>query len=234
MKNKKLFLTENVEALRALSKAVNEQIKAQKSAIEKPVAAASGSKYNIKGFVTQFLEEDFSYFLAQNSGDIEVRINSPGGVAYVGMSIANELEAYAADGNKVVTVVDGIAASAASVIFQAGTDRVMNLGTRVMIHDAIMLAWGNAEMMREAAEILEALSDDFAEIYAYRGSKSPAEFRKLMKKETFFTAKQAIEYGLADRISGKENKGADSSLSTVVSSLVANVQRQKTLLGQCI
>jgi ATP-dependent Clp protease protease subunit len=128
---------------------------------------------------------------------IDLRINSPGGSAFTGISIYNQLKRHPAT----VTVhVDGIAASIASVIAMSGEKVFMGEGARMMIHDASTIAWGNEAEMKRTAELLGSLSNDLAEIYARRTGRPVAELRKLMREETWFSAQEAVDARLADEV----------------------------------
>lgn len=127
--------------------------------------------------------------------DLHVYINSPGGAAWDGIAIMNAIRRHKAH----VTVhVDGLAASAASVIAMAGDRVVMNRGSQLMIHDASGGAYGNAELMDEVASILHKLSDSIADVYAGRTGSDRATWRAAMKAETWYTAEEAVASGLAD------------------------------------
>lgn len=130
---------------------------------------------------------------------IDVRISSSGGDVFDGIAIYNALRAHSAT---VTTVVDGAALSIASVIAQAGAVRQMMSGSQMMVHEAWGLALGNAADLREYADLLDFQSNNIAEIYAERsgGSGSKNHFLKLMRDETWMTAKEAVAEGLADRV----------------------------------
>ena len=142
---------------------------------------------------------------------IDLRINSPGGEVFEGIAILNSLRNHPA--KKIVTV-DGYACSAASFIAMAGDEIVMNKNSEMMIHDGLALCIGNASDMRETAELLDRVSDNIASIYAEasRGNKDKEHWRALMRAETWFTADEAVEAGLADRVvGGKEGSGQTSN-----------------------
>jgi ATP-dependent protease ClpP protease subunit len=128
---------------------------------------------------------------------IEVHINSPGGFAFDGVTIYNALRDHEA---QVAVTVDGMAASAASIIAMAADELVMNRGSEVMIHDASALCYGNADDMEETRELLDRLSSDIASIYADRAGGTTAEWRNAMRGETWYSAQEAVDAGLADRI----------------------------------
>jgi ATP-dependent protease ClpP protease subunit len=90
---------------------------------------------------------------------IELHVNSPGGLAFDGVTIYNALRDHDA---YVVATVDGLAASAASVIVMAADEVVMNRGSEVMVHDANGLSWGNADDMEYMRDLLDKLSSDIA------------------------------------------------------------------------
>lgn len=136
---------------------------------------------------------------------ITLRINSPGGDAWDGVAIYNAVKDHPA---QVTVVVDGIAASAASVIAQAGDRIVMNRGSQMMIHDASGLVMGNAEDMREFAEVLDKMSDSLAGIYAARAGGTVEEWRATMRKDTWYMAAEAVEAGLADEVAADDDKPA--------------------------
>jgi ATP-dependent Clp endopeptidase proteolytic subunit ClpP len=138
---------------------------------------------------------------------IDLHINSPGGAIYDGIAIYNALRDYAEKHEaKVVVTVDGVAASAASFVAQAGDEIIMNRHSELMIHDGWGLCMGNAADMRDTAERLDKLSDTIAEIYSDRAGGTVDEWRAAMQEETWYDAEEAVAAGLADRVA-KNNKG---------------------------
>lgn len=125
--------------------------------------------------------------------EIQVRINSPGGDVFDSISIYNALKN---SGRPVTTVVDGIAASMASVVFTAGDVRRMGAGTMLMVHDAWGIEIGNAAAMLKKAETLGKVNEQLVTLYSARGP-SPDAMREYMAKETYFQAADAVELGLA-------------------------------------
>lgn len=141
--------------------------------------------------------KSFTNQLSGITGPLEVHINSGGGDVWDGISIKNAIEAHK---GPVTTVVDGIAASIASVIAQAGTDRVMMPGSMMMIHDAHTVAAGNAEELTKTATVLNDVSANLSEIYARTAGGTAEDWRAAMKAETWYTAEQAVAAGLATRV----------------------------------
>lgn len=126
-----------------------------------------------------------------------VRINSPGGVADQGISIYNALRRHKPG---VTTVVDSLAASAASVIAMAGDKRITSKGGRWMIHQALTFAIGNANDMREIASVLDAYDKSLVDIYEEGTGLAAEEIFAAMQRETWYTADEAVEAGLANEI----------------------------------
>lgn len=142
--------------------------------------------------------EDFVNELDEiTASEIEVQINSPGGLVFDGIAIFNALRTHPA---RVTTRVDGIAASAASVIVQAGDRRVMVESSQLMIHEAWGMAIGPANEMRELADLLDKQNGIIAGIYAARSEKPEDEFRDLMTSDTYLTDEETVDLGLADEV----------------------------------
>ena len=135
--------------------------------------------------------------LEDSSEDITVEINSPGGDISAGAEIYTKLRSYSGRVN--VNIV-GVAASAASFIAMAGDHIAISPMAQMMIHNASATSSGNANDHYHLGTVLEGVSDQIAESYAKRTGKSVDAFKALMDKETYFTAKQAVEQGLADEI----------------------------------
>ena len=154
--------------------------------------------------------EDFAIELdAITAPEIEVQINSPGGDVFDSIAIYNALRAHPA---RVTMRVDGIAASAASVIVQAGDHRVMLSASQVFIHEAWGLAVGSAEEMRAFADMLDKQSDVIAGIYANRSGESAEHFRSLMAAETWLTDAESVEAGLADEVVTPKRQQTENAL----------------------
>lgn len=143
--------------------------------------------------------EDFVRDLDEVSASkIRVEINSPGGDVFDGIAIYNALRAHPAH---VTTRVDGLAASAASLIVQAGDHRVMLSSAQMMIHEAWGIVIGPASDMRAMADMLEQQNGVIAGVYASRSDAGDREhFLGLMAAETWLTDSEAVEEGLADEV----------------------------------
>lgn len=129
--------------------------------------------------------------------EITMYVNSPGGIADDGVAIMNALARNKA---RVVAHVDGLAASAATIVLLGADEIVMNAGSRLMIHDAWSITWGQASVIQKTAERLDKLSQTLAGLYAQRAGGTADEWRAAMVEETWYTAEEAVEAGLADRV----------------------------------
>ena len=155
---------------------------------------------------------DFVAQLKDVKGDIELHLNSPGGEVFDGIAIHSTLRQHR--GN-VTVYVDGLAASAASFIAQAGDKVVMARNAQMMIHDGIGFAVGNEATMLEMASTLSMISNNIADIYAEsakrRGGDSTIEdFRALMREEVWYNGKEAVEAGLADEVLEEDDEAGEN------------------------
>jgi ATP-dependent protease ClpP protease subunit len=128
---------------------------------------------------------------------LRVEINSPGGDVFDGIAIHNALRNHPA---YVTTRVDGIAASIASVIAQAGDRRIMQPSSQMMIHNAWGLVVGDNRDHSDMADLLRQQDAVIAGIYAARSGRDADVFRDLMNAESWLTAEAAVAEGLADEI----------------------------------
>lgn len=140
--------------------------------------------------------------------EMNIHINSPGGEVFDGVAIYNAIRSHKA---YVTVFVDGLAASAASFIAQAGDEVVMRRGTSMMIHDAATIAWGNSEEFKTVAKTLDSISNNIADIYAQRTGGTTEAWRAEMRKEVWYTAQEAVDAGLADRVDDAVEKKDDKS-----------------------
>lgn len=129
--------------------------------------------------------------------EIRLHINSPGGDVFDGIALLNTLRASKA---RVVAIVDGIAASAASFVAAGVDELIMAPNSELMIHDAWGLCVGNAAEMVAMAELLGHVSDNIASIYAAKAGGTVAEWRDAMQRESWYSADEAVAAGLADRV----------------------------------
>lgn len=162
--------------------------------------------YDVIGW--PFIEaQDLLYQIPKNAKAINVYINSPGGDVFEGMAIYNFLIGHKADVN---ISVDALAASSGSLVAMAGDRIEMKPASFMMIHNPYSMMVGDAEEMRKEADLLDKISNVFAEAYGAISGKSTDEFLEMMKEETWFTPQEAIDAGLAHEIAGQTEPGADN------------------------
>ena len=135
--------------------------------------------------------------LNSGTGDITVWINSPGGDCVAAAQIYNMLMDY--KGN-VTVKIDGIAASAASVIAMAGTEVLMSPVSTMMIHNPATVAMGDHNEMQKAIEMLNEVKESIINAYEIKTGLSRAKLSHLMDSETWMNAHKAVELGFADGI----------------------------------
>jgi ATP-dependent Clp protease protease subunit len=143
---------------------------------------------------------------------INLHINSPGGSVFDGASIHSALVLHDA---RVISNVEGLAASAASLVAMAGDEIYIAENAFFMVHNPWSIAIGDANELRKSAELLEQLTDSYAKNYTARaGNKSSYEqFRTWMDDETWFDANAAVAAGLADKINAQLKTAAKFDLA---------------------
>lgn len=138
---------------------------------------------------------------------LDLHINSPGGFVYDAVAMYEALDASPAAVN---VHIDGLAGSAASFLAMVGDTVSIAKAGRMMIHDAQLVAVGSPAELREFADIGEAVSNDIAGYYAGRAGGTPASWRKAMSATTWYSAQQAVDAKLADRVTGGKTGGPDN------------------------
>ena len=147
-----------------------------------------------------FTSSDLIRALAQlGPGDIVVRINSGGGIAWEGSAMHAILARH---NGRVVVIVEGVAASAASVIAMAGDEVQMSLGAVMMVHEASGFTVGTAKDHQDQINCLNTLNDALAAVYADKTGQSLEVCRADMAAETWMTPEDAVAKGYADRVVG--------------------------------
>lgn len=150
--------------------------------------------------------------LMSGSGNITVWINSPGGDCVAAAQIYNMLMDYKGD---VTVKIDGIAASAASVIAMAGTKVLVSPVSMLMIHNPMTAAFGNSDEMQRAIEMLGSVKDSIINAYEIKTGLSRAKLSHLMDAETWMDANKAVELGFADGIMSRADEAEDMTTPTV-------------------
>lgn len=135
-------------------------------------------------------------FLSENPGPVILAINSAGGDAMAGAAMMAEVERH----GRVTVQVQGIAASAATLLVVAAHEVVMHQAAMLMIHEPYALADGTADAHRSAADALDKMARTYAEAYARHTGHSVERLLAWMKAETWMTAEEAVALRFADRI----------------------------------
>lgn len=168
--------------------------------------------------VDEFLEDLENI---KDKPNITVRINSGGGDLYAGLAIYNRLKAVK---GTVTTVNDGLAASAASLIFQAGNKRLMNAGSNLMAHGVAGFLFGyyNIEDLETLTTQFKAHNKAIVNVYAEAMGVSYAEAKKFVKGETWLTGQEAVDIGLADEVAEADEPDDPENF---INSLMRKAQR---------
>lgn len=132
-----------------------------------------------------------------NAKEIEIHIHSNGGDAFEGVAICNYLRNHPAS---ITAVVDGMCASAASVIAMGADKVIMPRNTTMMVHRAATMAFGNAQDLEKRAEMLRNVDDALIQSYTTRFNGEFFELEQLLDNETYMTAEKAKSYGFCDEI----------------------------------
>ncbi len=151
----------------------------------------SESNPNSSRRIAQFLLEH------KDAEEVVVRINSPGGNPYSGMAIHNSLKNHKA---KVIAHIDGMAASAASLIPMGADEIHINSCAQMMIHNPSNLVWGDEHAMRKEADNLTKLKESVMNAYLSKMNISKEELIRALDEETTYTAEEALQCGLATHI----------------------------------
>ena len=187
---------------------------------------------------TSWLDDDltpqmFKDELNAGEGDITVWINSPGGDCVAAAQIYNMLIDY--KGN-VTVKIDGIAASAASVIAMAGTKVLMSPVSMLMIHNPMTLAFGNTAEMQKAIDMLGEVKESIINAYELKTSLSRAKLSRLMDAETWMNANKAVELGFADAIlerSSEPENASETADATAFSKAAVTNSLMEKLAARC-
>lgn len=150
----------------------------------------------------------FKAELMSGSGDITVWINSPGGDCVAAAQIYNMLMDY--KGN-VTVKIDGIAASAASVIAMAGTKVCVSPVSMMMIHNPATIAFGDTAEMQKAIVMLDEVKESIINAYEIKTGLSRAKLSHLMDAETWMDAHSAVEMGFADEVMKRSTEDEDAA-----------------------
>ena len=166
--------------------------------------------------------------LMSGSGDITVWLHSPGGDCVAAAQIYNMLMDYK---GSVTVKIDGIAASAASVIAMAGTKVLMSPVSTMMLHNPMTIAYGNSDEMQKAIEMLGSVKDSIINAYEIKTGLSRAKLSHLMDAETWMDANKAVELGFADGILQRAEQSSDV-IAPTASMMYSRVNVVNSLMGK--
>lgn len=179
-------------------------------------------------FGDEVTPEIFRNELNAGSGDITVWVNSPGGDCFAAAQIYNMLMDY--KGN-VKVKIDGLAASAASVIAMAGTSVEMSPVAMMMIHNPSTAAVGETKDMQKAIEMLGEVKESIINAYNIRTGVARSKLAKMMDEETWMNARKAVSMGFADKIMFTEDSSGSeegvSNCARVVNNLLDRLDAPK-------
>ena len=190
------------------------------------------------GYIAQdsWLDDDitpkkFKAELMESNGDISVWINSPGGDVFAASQIYNMLKEYK---GKVTVKVDGLAASAASVIAMAGDKISMSPVAMLMIHNPSTLIWGEETDMVKAKEMLSEVKESIINAYEVKTNLPRNKISEMMDNETWMSSNKAVELGFADIIlygDHSENTQIDNNFIfdkvTVINTLIRKFPKKE-------
>lgn len=190
---------------RAVMNAAGEPTTVRTLFLDGPIASESW-------FEDEVTPQIFKGELESGEGPIRVWINSPGGDVLAAAQIYNMILDYATspNGGDVTVIIDGIAASAASVIAMAGTTvKISNVG-QIMIHNPSTIAFGQKTDLEKAIGMLESTKASIINAYQSKTGLSEAKLSHMMDAETWMNAKKAVELGFADEIFGRDGSAEDA------------------------
>lgn len=186
-------------------------------------------------FGDEVTPKQFKAELMSGSGDITIWINSPGGDVFAASQIYNMLMDYK---GKVTVKIDGLAASAASVIAMAGGEVLISPVAMLMIHNPMTIAFGDTVEMEKAISMLSEVKESIINAYELKTGLTRAKLSHLMDAESWFNAKKAVELGFADKImfsneneQAPTNEGVIFSRMTVTNSLLSKLPQKEKQTG---
>ena len=135
--------------------------------------------------------------IEDNVENLNIRINTQGGDVYEGLAIHDYIKNTLSKKYNTTTIVDGLAASAGSLIFLGGTSRMMGENSTFMIHNPWTIVGGEAKDLRKQADILDQIENQLTSVYSNYTNLTDQEIKTLLKNETWMSATEAVENGFA-------------------------------------
>ena len=168
-------------------------------------------------------------FRALKEQNVNVYINSPGGSVFEGLAILNGMRAT---GKNITVHILGIAASIASVIAMAGHKIVMPKNTMMFLHNPINGVYGNAEEMREMADVLDKIGTSMTATYAKRWKGDDKELADVLAAESYLTADECLKYGLCDEVTDEITAEARFEVETLPEQVQALFKRTQPVAAR--
>jgi ATP-dependent Clp protease protease subunit len=194
------------------------------------VSAEAGRELHLEGPISdetwwgdEVTPAAFRADLAAGSGDITVWINSPGGCVFAAAEIYTALREYP---GKVTVKINGMCASAASVVAMAGAEVLMSPVSYMVIHNPSTIAIGDSDEMLRAKATLDEIKEGIISAYELKTGLPRAEISQLMNEESCFNAKKAMQLGFADGMlyaDGDNSAPVLFSRTTVTNSLLGRM-----------
>ncbi len=207
----------------------NERVDESGEAVPERVLVLHGRISDSSWLGDEVTPELFRQELTAGKDDISVWINSPGGDCFAAAQIYNMLMDYP---GKVHVKIDGMAASAASVIAMAGTTVSMSPVSMLMIHNPMTVSIGDAGEMKKAIATLDEIKESIINAYELRTGLSRKELSKMMDAESWMNANKAVELGFADDILFEREKEDEPeamlfSRASVTNCIVEKIREQQ-------
>ena len=172
--------------------------------------------------------KQFKSELINSEGDIVVWLNSPGGDVFAASQIYNMLKEY---NGKVTVKIDGIAASAASVIAMAGSEILMSPVAMMMIHNPATVIYGEASDLQSGIDMLSEVKESIINAYEQKTSLPRNKISKMMDAETWFSAQKAVELCFADKVLYEDSEEVTDGFIfdkvTVTNALIRKIPKVK-------
>lgn len=180
-------------------------------------------------FEDEITPKQFKAELLDADGDVSVWLNSPGGDCFAASQIYTMLKEYH---GKVTVKIDGIAASAASVIAMAGDEILMSPVAIMMVHNPSTFVFGETADLQTGIEMLSEVKESIINAYELKTGLSRSKISKMMDAETWFSAQKAVELGFADKVMYEQDQeevtdGFIFDKVTVTNALMRKLPRMK-------
>ena len=201
------------------------------------VVGEDSVELTLSGYVYERWTEDDNAIdakLVRNALDgvdkpIVIKLNSPGGDVFQGIEIYNYLKNHT---SHITVEVTGLAASAASIIAMGADEIIMNTGTSLMVHEASAYARGTKTDIKKVLNALDTIDKSIVDIYAEKTNKTDVEINNWINDEKWFTAEEAVEFGLADSIKAKIENEVTNETPVFENKLFTILKNLQTIGGK--